>query len=839
MIAFFLILLPHSLILSQTTTVQGIVRDSLTNKPIDFAIVSFENSTIGQLTDDDGKFSLSNNIRNNVIVVSLMGYESRRITVPLGKQTRLDIKLKGEGVQLKEVTIKPTKEKYSKKNNPAVELIKKVIAHKYDYLVENQSYYMSDEYDRLLFALNDYKSGKGLLKGLKYLSQYTSTSKIDDKAILPYSVRETTSNIYYRKDPKAKKRVITGYKTEGIDQDINTESIDGIIKEMFKDITITDNTINLLLSDFVGPLSSSSSVDFYKWYIVDTISIDQQKFINLGFVPFNTRDAGFIGNLLVKADSTYAIKKVSFRVSSKINVNYLDEMLFIQEFKELSPTLWIPERTTMAMDLSVYGFGKMYVEKVRDFSNFVFNMPVDVAFHSEAPEIHLQDYKKRDSAYWAKIRPLVKVDDLNMDEMVKQMRQNKLINVSFKIADILSSGYIATNTNEEKNKVDLGTPLTFFSYNSIEGARFRLTAATTKNFHPHLFLYGYTAYGTKDHKLKYYGETTWAFNNKEYHKDEFPRRNLSIAYKYDLNSLGQKYLQAERDNILMSLRGRSYDNMTYNRMAEIYYIHEFYNGVSFSLSGRSFNEVPAGNLKFRVKDENDFIDEIKDLKTTEVGASFRWATDDRFFQKKRIRRSLPSSGYVFGLSHIVGLKDVFGGQFNYNKSSLSIDKEFWIAPYGRLGFSLKGEKLWGTAPFTLLLSGNANTSITIQRGSFYTLNPLEFINDSQFTWDISYYSGGWLFNRIPLLNHLRLKEVFGFRGFWGTLSNRNNPEYNHNLLMFPNGVSKMSNEPFMEYSVGIQNIFQFFRIDYIHRLTYLDRPNIDKNAIRISFDMNF
>lgn len=834
----FLLLLCSNSIYSQATIVQGMVRDSVTNEPLEFVTVSFDGTSIGNLTDDTGRFSIKNTTRNNVVLVSIMGYGVRRITVPVGKLTKLDIKLKPDGVQLGEVVIRPKKEKYSKKN-PAVELIKKVIEHKYDNQITSQDYYMNEEYERLLFALNDYKKEKGLFKSLKFLPNYLDTSKIDHKVILPFSIRETMSNVYYRKDPKGTRRVIVAHNNEGIDQDMNTESLDGIISEVFQDVTITDNNIHLLMSDFVSPLSSTMAVNFYKWYIIDTVMIDQQKFINLGFVPFNTRDAGFIGNLHVKADSTYAIKNISFRVSSKINVNYLDEMYVSQDFKEITPTLWVPEKITMAMDLSLYGLGRVYVEKERNFSDFVFNLPVDAIFQASSPVIYLSDYKKQDSTFWNKRRPELLNKDYRMDDLVKELRQNKLIDISFKVADILSTGYIATNKNEEKNKLDIGTPLTFYSYNNLEGNRFRLTGSTTKNFHPHLFLYGYGAYGTKDEKFKYYGEATWAFNRKEYHKDEFPRHNLVLAYKYDINSLGQRFLQAERDNILLSLGARRYNNMTYNRMTELSYIHEYYNGFSYSLSAKNYQERPAGDLRFEYYDDAGTLTEFDNLKNTEVTVQLRWALKEKFFQQRRKRRSLPSDGFTFDLSHSIGLKNVMGGQFDYNKTVLSIDKEFWIPPYGRLGFTLKGEKIWGTVPFPLLITPNANSSITIQRGSFYMLRALEFMNDSQLSWDINYLSSGWLFNRLPLLRLLKWKEVIGFRGFWGELSKRNNPENNPHLLVFPDDVYQMKKSPYMEYSIGIQNIFQFFRLDYVRRINYLDHRDIDKSGFRISFDMAF
>lgn len=839
MVIMLFALFSISTIYSQTTSVQGVVRDSVTNEPLEFATVRFDGTTVGKLSDEAGKFSLSNTTGGNTVVVTMMGYESRTITVPLNKTTQLDIKLKAEGVQLNEIVIRPGKEKYSKKDNPAVELIKKVIANKYDYLITNQNYYMNDEYDRLMFAFNEYVPGKGILKNLKFVSKYADTSKIDNKPILPFSIRETLSNVYYRKDPKGTRRVVVAYQNEGLDEQMNTESMESVIAEVFKDVYITDNNINMLFQDFVSPLSSTSSVNFYKWYIIDTVMIDQKKYVNLGFVPFNTQDVGFIGNLYVQPEAPYAVKRVSFRVPSKINVNYVENMLITQEFYEKSPNLWVPSRFTTAIDMSMYGAAKFYVEKERTFENFIFNLPVDAAFGTSSPVVYLSDYKKHDKNYWNASRPKVVNKDYRLGEMMDEFRANKLVDITLKTIDVLTSQYLPTNSNEEKNKLDLGTTLTFYSYNHLEGNRFRLTASTTKNLHPHFFMYGYLAYGTKDAKWKYYGEATWSFNQKKYHKDEFPRHNISIAHKYDVNPLGQRFLQAERDNILLSLRARRYNNMTYDRMTEIDYIHEYHGGFSYNIYGRTHNEEAAGELKFQRYDESGMLVDMGNLKTTEAGIDIRYAHGEKFFQQKRRRQALPSKGYTIQYSHIMGFKNVLGGQFKYNKSSLSFDKELWIAPYGRLGFTVKGEKIWGSVPFPLLLAANANTSITIQRGSFYMLSPMEFLNDSQLTWDMDYRMGGWLFNRIPIIKLLKLREVAGFRGFWGHLTRDNNPAYNTDLLVFPKDVYSMGRAPYMEYSVGIENILQVFRVDYVRRVNYLDNPDTEKSGFRISFEFTF
>ncbi|MDD2245198.1 MAG: DUF5686 family protein [Dysgonamonadaceae bacterium] len=835
-LAMILFIFPKTV--NAQTVVHGVVRDSVTNEPIPYVTIRFENSTIGTSSENDGTFIIKDLSKNEFLIISEVGYRTKRIKIPVDKKTELNVKMQAEEIQLSEVIVKPRKQKYSKKNNPAVELLKKVIEHKFDNIPSSRDYYSNNEYERIVFSINDYQPQTGLLKNMKFLSNYSDTSLIDGKPILPFSVRETISNIYYRKNPKNTRRVVKAYNVEGIDQNIDVESLDGIMKENFQDISITDNNIYFLKHNFVSPLNNSLSANFYRWYIVDTVQIDKKKYVNLGFVPFNVNDVGFIGNIYVQPDFPYAIKRVSFRVPSQINMGHVEKMLYTQEFEEQSSGVWLPLKFTAAIDFSYLDIAKIYVAKEKTYANFDFMALPDSTFSNPAQTSFSPDYNKQSDKYWDIQRTTyLGQKDYKLRNMMKELQSNRFFNfLTKKASNVLLTGYASIDEDLNKNKLDIGTLLTFFSYNQLEGARFRLTTSTTKNLHPHLFLYSYAAYGTKDHKLKYNGELTWSFNERKYHKDEFPKNNLSLAYKYDVNQIGQQFLWAERDNIIMSFRVRPTDNMTYSRILEANYIHEYYSGLSFNIFGRIRREEAAGNLFFTHLNDLGTINNYGSLNYNEFGVKLRYAHNEKFYQKRLIRKPLPSQGAIFTFTHTIGIKNLFGGQFDYQKTILSIEKEFWITPFGRISTAVTGEKVWNAVPFPLLSMAYANTSITFQPNTFNLIKPMEFPNDAQLTWDITYRLDGWLFNRIPLINKLKWREIVGFKGIWGSLSQKNNPINNNSLMLFPSASHVMTNTPYMEYSVGIENIFQLFRIDYVRRINYLNMPGVRKDGLVVSLN---
>ncbi|NDV69595.1 DUF5686 and carboxypeptidase-like regulatory domain-containing protein [Dysgonomonas sp. 25] len=823
-----------------TTTIKGVVKDSVTQELLPYVTIKFAGTTIGDYSGEDGTFRISNNQNKTEVIVSFLGYKSAKFTIPAGKTTTKEVLLVTEDKTLNEVVIRPTKEKYSKKNNPAVELIQNVIKYKKKNGFQAEEYYQCKEYERILFALNEFKPDKAQFKKFKFLPNYMVTSEIDNKPILPFSVRETISDYYYRKDPKTERRIVQAYDQAGIDKAMELEGLDVVINEVFKDVNVYDNSITLLFQEFVSPLSEHRAVSFFKWYITDTVTVDDKKYTRLDFVPFNTRDIGFIGNMLVTTDSTYAVKKVTLRVPTKSNINFVDEMVVQQDFQKAEDGKWIPEKQQMSIDLSLYQQIKIYVDKTREFSDFVYNEPQDSIYSIKAPITFVEDFNDKDKTFWDENRPADQHVDYRMDELMDELTNIGFLKFFINFGKFMGSGgYIRTNKDPEKNKVDLGTAFTAYSYNSVEGNRLRLTARTTPNFNKHLFLYGYAAYGTKDGRPKYYGEATWSFKEQKKNKDEFPKNNLVVGYKYDMNSLGQRFTQNERDNIFGSISSTKNEKFTYNRQTLVSWEREFYNGFSFALKGQTFDERPAGKLKFeRLDDLNNIIPE-NSIRTTEATLSLRYAPNEKFYQHHRTRYDVPSPGYSVILSHTNGLKGVLGGQYDYYKSSLMFEGRLWVAQFGKITTNIQAEKVWGEVPFPLLLSPNANSSYLLQKGDFYLVEPLEFLHDKQITWDVEWQMGGYIFNRIPLINRLKLREVFGLRGAWGDLDERNDPTKNHDLLIFPNAAFKADNKPYMEYTVGVENILSFIRIDYVRRINYRNHPDINKSGVRFSLKFTF
>lgn len=517
------------------TSASGIVRDSVSGEPLSYVSVMFENSTIGAMTDDDGAFSLQNDKGLTRLVVSSLGYDNKVVNLKAGqKNDNLDILLSPTSFQIAEVEVRPTKERYSRKDNPAVELIKKVIEHKNDNRIEAKDEYQSEVYEKLSMSLDDFNPNlekNKFLKKFKFIKNYLDTSEFNGKPILTISVRETISDQYYRKHPKAEKTITKAKRQQGIDKTLDDGgAITANLEEIFKGVNIFDNNINILLNRFVSPLSSTLAVSYYKYYIMDTVDVAGDKCVDLAFVPVNSQSYGFTGRLYITLDGNYAVKKFLLNTPANINLNWVDKLRIEQEFKRMPDSTWVlANENTYVNFYIVKGAQQLYAHQLRNFDKYQFDVQnADSIFGLLGPIHELPEATAQTDTFWIHNRHVpLKEKESALDDLLAQLRKVPAFNVIIKTAEILITGYIPTTADKDKSKFDFGPMNTTFSANHLEGFRMRVGGMTTANLNPHWFGSGYLAYGVNDRKLKYNAKLTYSVNKKKYHEGESPVNNIS------------------------------------------------------------------------------------------------------------------------------------------------------------------------------------------------------------------------------------------------------------------------------------------------------------------------
>ena len=736
-----------------------------------------------------------------------------------------------EVVELQEVVVRPKRQKYKKKGNPAYELMQEVreTASKYDPSnPEVTPGYTYDFYEKTLLGLND-MAVDSASRALGFLKEYQAIAYNTGKPVVLLTIHEKAGKDYY-KDGK-RTTMVKARSSNGIDEAFNQENINKMLEDVLRDIDIYSNDIALMQQRFVSPLGRLAG-DYYHYHITDTVYLpgDTRKFIELSFAPVNPESFSFNGKLYVADDSTRFIKRVTMRVPQAINLNYIDNIFITQEFEQDSKGLRHKVLDDMAVEIRIVaGTPSFYARRASSRSNFV------------TGDIEIEKGPEEPGELWPEMRliPLSQAE-MRLAGLHDELKKRPFFFWAEKIIIILAKGYVGTGLPGKPSKFDFGPVNTLISYNTLEGVRLRVGGMTTGALSPHIFGRVYGAYGFRDHRWKYEVEAEYSFRPKKLHAREFPIHSLRATHKYDIDMLGQHYLFTNADNVFLSWKRMESNMDTYRRLSMLEYTLELKNNFSIVAGFRHQIQFATRYVPFVDGAGTNF----RHYSQTSLFVKLRYAPGEVFYEGRLTRQPINMDAPVIQLTHEYGPKGFLGSLFTVNVTELSLQKRVWFSSFGFADVILKGGKVWSKVQYPALLWPNANLSYTIQPESYSLMNPMEFANDWYGALDLTYWLNGLIFNRIPYVNRLKLREVFTFKLLEGGLTDKNNPVKDSTLFRFPGTADRPVNilspkTPYMEIGVGLDNILTILRVDYVWRLTYRDLPGISKSGLRIALHFSF
>ena len=839
-------------VLLLVSTLQLMAQQKITGRVIDedgfavsYASVQYRGHKIAVSSDSQGKFSIEKH-PGWVLTVSALSYKSQTISVN-EKMDFIEVKLKDDSHKLNEVVVKTKRGKYSRKDNPAVELMRRVIAAKKKTDLGNHDYYQYDKYQKITLALNDLKKeqleGKFFSKR-QYLLDQVETSPYNGKLTLPVSIDETVSQHIYRKDPKTEKDIIKGQQSNGIGQVIQTgEILNTALKDAFTDVDIYDDYVRLLQYPFPSPIGRTG-ISFYHYYIEDTVYVERDLCYHLQFIPANSQDFGFRGELYVLADSSLHVKKCNLYMPHNTDVNYVKNMKIEQEYTKLDNGEWVLSKDDMIAELHVNSvLQDLLVVRNTRLTDYAFDELPKILFKGKAKVRHDMDAMNRDEAYWNKYRQVdLTKSESSMDSFIHRMENSKGFKYIIFFVKALMENYveIGGGTDGKKSKFDLGPVNTYISKNFVDGIRLRLAGRTMAALNPHFFWDGYAAYGTKSNDWYTGNIFTYSLNKKKNSPFEFPMRNLTFEVARDVTSPSDENLLHNKDNFFMTFRAATQDEMFLYHRQKLAFTYETDWGFRFNTSLRFQSNRTVGNLHYYHLDGT----EVKKIRMTDLNVGINYNPGVTYVNTKQQRLPINLDSPEIGLSHTMGFKGFMGGQYHSNITKLSIYKRQWLGSWGYLDFHAIGQAQWNKVPFPMLILPPINLSYFEQETTISLMKDWEFLNDRQVFWALSWDMNGKLLNRIPLIKKLKWREWFAIKGVWGHLTDKNNPYLEKNqgdgrLFKFPKNSHVMNDTPYWECVAGVHNIFKFFSVEYVRRLTYLNNNNIDKWGIRFGFMMSF
>jgi len=829
---------------AQKTSVSGTITDAKDKSRMPFVTVSLKGTSAVTRTDSEGKFELSSTTPSSQIQVNFVGYKGQTLKIVPGTIQMLNIKMQEESQILTEVKISSAKRAaYRNKENPAVELIRQVIAHKPMNRLESANEVEYQQYDWMQFSLSnlsDKFKNKKIFKKYQFLFDEQDSTELGGKNILPVYLRERLSQNYYRKNPEKKKVIMLADKHVNFDDGlVDNNAIGNYFERMYADVDIYANNIIFTNSQFLSPIANSSPA-FYKFFITDTIKTQTPNLIELSFIPRTQNTLLFEGRIYITMDGNYAVQEAFLKTGKGVNINFVRGLEVTLNFDKDPAGKFHLSKSHLLMD---FGLGKdggrgFKGERSVILKDYKTNVPQPDSVYKGEALVVATGAETRSNEFWSQNRlDTLANSKVKIYSNIDTLGQMKSFKRLMDVASFFFIGY------KKFGPIEVGPIYSFYTFNNQEGFRPKIGGRTTTDFSTRWYFDTYVAYGVKDEKFKYYLSGAYALNNKSIYT--FPQSFIRASFKRDVDQPGDEAKNIIfEDNFVSSFQRGVNDKFLYTDFYRAQYMQEYANHFSFNVNFRKWTQRAAGGFIFS-NIENNQINRINSITSSELSLELRYAPFERFYQGKVFRERLIEKYPVFNLSYAAGIKGLFRGEYDYQNVLASIDKRFYMSQFGRSDIRLEGGYTFGKVPYPLLSIHKANQSYAYQIYAYNLMNFLEFVSDHYVSLNLDHNFNGLFLNRIPLIKHLKLREYISFKGIYGGVRNENNPDLDPSLLQYPVNAAGVrttyafGNTPYMEGSVGIGNIFKVIRLDLVKRFTYLNQPNVSKLGVRAKVQFEF
>lgn len=817
------LLLFTSLSLAQTK-ISGEVFDEF-GEPVPFANVIFKDSQEGTITNENGRFYLESDKTYDTAVVSFLGYTTKE--VPLSSRTtyNMKIELAEEASSLGEVVVFTGKQ--SKKDNPAIDILRKIWENRRENGVKKFRQYEYEKYEKLEFDLNTIDSAlikSKVFKGMEFIFDQTDTSKITGNTYLPIFINEAFSKVYGDNIEKLQKEILEGNKNSGFS---NNQTIIEFVKDLYSDYDVYDNYIKFFDKAFTSPLSRTG-INVYNYVLLDSAYIGDKWCYNIVYYPRRKNELTFKGDFWVN-DTTWAIKEINMQATKSANLNWVREVYIEQEFDVLNDSIFLITRDYFLSDFSLRkkeGARGIYGKRTTLYDNYQFDKPKERDFYKVQVDPYDYEVYNRPDEFWDTNR----MEALNKDEkqiytLLDTLKTVPRFKTLYNIGSVLASGYY------EFPGFDFGPVFSTFGFNEAEGLRIRLGGRTYFGRNDMWRLEGFGAYGFRDERFKFGLSGKWLLDRRSRfiifggHRKDTEQTGASLTNTNDV--LGRNLASSA----LITVGAN--DRLTRINLSTAGFEFEPYKNFVFRTTG-SFRTLSSATQTFSI----DYFDANGQVQSEVSQAELStgiFYTPGRKTSGYGVERTIINDGgfaSVF-VGATFGIKDVFNSDFEYQKLQALYTQPWNIGGFGRAYTTIEVGKIFGEVPLSLLSPIPGNQTLFSIYNTFNQLDFYEFVSDTYASFHLQHDFGGRFFSRIPWLRKLNLREVVGFRAVYGEISEQNI------ALNASNLVYQAPEDVYWEWSVGIGNIFKVFRLDFNFRGNYLDNPDARRFGVTGTFGFSF
>jgi hypothetical protein len=811
----WLVLFP-AVALAQETVIRGKITDAFSGDPIPFVNVVFKGTSIGTTTDFDGNYVLRTTSPTDSLQASYIGYKPRTKAVQKGITQTINFQLEEEVTRLRDIVIMAGE-------NPAFAVLRNVVKNKEFNDKRKLNAYEFDSYSKIEIDVDNitdkFKEKKLISRITQVMDSIQQIAGEDGKPILPVFISESVSKFYYRNNPELKFENIKETKISGIGFE-DGSLMAQLVGTSFQEYNFYKNWLNILDKDFVSPIADGWRL-YYEYDLMDSLDVDGDYCYRLDFFPKSPQALAFTGTMWITKNE-YAIKRIEVTVGKEANLNFIEKIKIQQELTKTEGGAWIPVKNRVLVDAGEIRdqWAGMLAKFYTSNRNIVVNEPKDPKFYEK--QILLDEgyiLNMNDEDHWNKLRhdPLTETEK-NVYRMIDTLQHIPVVRTYIDIVKILINGY------KKVGKVDIGPYLSLVAFNDIEGVRIQSGFKTNYSFSKKISFGAQLGYGFDDERIKYSAFVQHIIDRKRW-------TTMSIRVRSDLGRVGiddenlaDDYLFLAATRFGVFRRGYYFDESRFN------FQRELIKGFSQRIAVRYNTFKPVFDFGY-YSNPGDITSLQQNFQTAEVILESRFARDELFLQYDNERVSLGAQKWpIITLRYTRGLKGVGGSDFEYDKYRFSILKRLPMGPLGTGKATITGEYINGTLPYPLLSFHIGNETPFYTDVIYSLMNFGEFFSDRFVSLQYRQYFEGFLLNRVPLMRKLKWRLTGLANVIYGDLNDENLAM--SEPLPFPVGNSNLTiDRPYIELGYGVENIFKFLRVDFVHRLSYLENDRARKFGV--------
>lgn len=815
---------------SQETVVRGKVTDANSGDPIPFVNVVFTGTNNGSTTDFDGRYEIRTDHPSDSVTVSYIGYKTRKKATLSGQAQVLNFQLEEDVTRLQEFV-------FEAGENPAYAILRKVVENKKLNDKRVLSAYEYDTYTKIEIDVDNisekFRQKKLVKKITQVLDSVERIAGEDGKPILPMFISESVSKLYYRDNPKMKMENILKSKINGVGVEDGT-LVTQFIGSSFQEYNFYQNWLNIVSKDFASPIADGWRI-YYDYDLTDSMYIGEDFCYRLDFFPKSSQDLAFTGTVWITKNE-YALRQIDATVGREANLNFVEKIKIQQELNKTDLGPWLPVKNRVLIDVGEIKddmaglLAKFYTSN----KNFKVNRAYAPSFYDH-PIVVAEDARMHeDESYWDKLRhePLTATEK-NVYKMIDTLQSIPVVKTYIDIIKVVVNGYY------EAGKFYIGPYVSTLAVNNIEGVRLQAGFKTNIKFSNKWIFGGSAGYGFKDDKLKYSAFASNILSRDPWTTATFSTRSDIGRVGLDDENYNSNFLFYAAQRFGNFRRGYYYDESMFDFKREIF------KGFTQRIAFRYHTFTPLFNFGYYPPTDVNTLDTLETYQTSEVIVEARYARDELFIQHDNDRLSLGTQKWpIVTLRYTKGISGILGSDFDYDKIRLSIYKRIRFGPLGTGYATASGEYIFDVLPYTLLSLHIGNQSPIYANFAYNLMNYGEFVSDRYVSLQYQHKFEGFILNRVPLLRKLKWRLVGTANVLYGGLSQSNRaiiadttPDKEQALQ--PGFLDP--GRPYVELGYGIENIFKFFRVDFVHRLSYLDEdknPSVRKFAVLFSFQFS-